>query len=194
MLLLSLLAGCGEPDCGFGFLPDGEGGCVPTPDQDDDTGVPPDDTGDPGPTGTLACDGLHVVSSTPVAKEACGVCDGVACTWTVLTALPVGSVELDLRHEAPVDEDEPWTEYHDGFSVVESTAVREVRSAVLAQVDELGDYASGVSTWVHLDDPDTLAALSLQVSVNDPEGVYLDCFAWGFAPEAFTGDCPVVAE
>lgn len=192
MLVFALLTACAEPECGFGYVyDDGAGDCVPVPDGDDDTGEPGDDTGDPGPVGTLECDGLHVVSDTPVAREVCGSCDGAACTWTVLTAGPVGSVELDLRNEVPPGGAEPWTEYHDAFSVLESSAAREVRTMLLAEVDDLAEYASGTTTWIHLDDPDTLANLSLQVSVNDVEGVYLDCFAWGLSPETFTGDCPV---
>lgn len=192
MVILLLLTACADPECGFGYVYDaGAGDCVPLPDGEGDTSEPEEDSGTPGAVGTLDCEGLHVESATPVAREVCGECDGAACAWTVLTAGPVGRVELDLRNQAPPGYAEPWTEYHDAFTVLESSAAREVRTMRLAEVEDLAEYASGTSTWIHLDDPETLANLSLQVSVSDVEGVYLDCFAWGLAPESFTGDCPV---
>lgn len=187
-----LFACAGEPDCGVGYVAvDGE--CVPRGDDGDDTGGPPDDTGDPSDPGTLACDGLHVVADQPVLRELCGECDGFVCTWTVLAAGPLDGAEIDLHDAEPFDEDEPWTEFHDAFVVVESAAGREVRELVLAPVDDPRDYGSNQSTWIDPTDPVTADALTLSVSADDAEGVYQDCFVWGHDPSVFSGDCPVVA-
>lgn len=203
MILTALLAGC-PPDCHPGYTWK-DGACQQvdyggTP-AGDDTGTPSTETTDTLPTDPDASPGHYACDegegrpwrSGGTLRGACGTCTSLTCTWEVFTVdddAEVGRAELDL-YDVNLGAS-AWSEYHDAFAEGFADADGSIWSVPLDVVLEPGAYESNVATWVDVRNPDTLAGLSVQVSVFDVEGAFLACFAWGPDTEAFGGDCPAI--
>lgn len=156
-------------------------------------------------TGDSACKtGTGTGTGTPFIEGIYYDCsDGVTCVWTVeASGGSLGTVELDLAEtgdptatcgptSAAKDLSECgfWTEYHNGFSLVDSGGGLEAKAITLDIVSSFDDQVQNQSTIMDMGDQDVHDQITVMATVTDSAGNYADCWVYGDRPNWFSS-CP----
>lgn len=150
-------------------------------------------------TGDTACKGT--TSDSPYLEEINFDCaGGSTCTWSVVASGgQIGTVDLYLAETGdtsgscqthPNCSDEGfWTEYHNNFSLADSSGGKETKSITLDIVTSYEDQAQNVSTLFDMGNTTIESQLTYMASLTDSAGNYASCYGGGHDTSYFAAEC-----